>query len=588
MKSKGHIYMANLVMKEMREKGTITIDNAGTYTVPADVKSAILNAPKAFRAGAIGPDFYPDMVIGQATIHPFKSGLWLTIMEQELLKTSPNSSEWSAAYAFYLGYMMHYANDMWTHFYVNEWARGSFPSFEEIRNDSSKALVAIRHVLVETYIDHKVPQTESMEIEAPIDFIYRCFTSVEARAKYVDTNVLSYLLDYRDEVNELSQDSSIRMLDVANYFPSWKTQLDTAIMEWLKVWNKVANDILMDDGGLSQAKEDIEYWAKTYAVEATALPVWLINVGRSLKIVKVAIEEILEPYKEMATEILSEMLYQATGVRIEDLELIIAEFKKMMKQPEIYLNNGVLYKETNITQQIDTQCGNFGSSSSSLYNQTFVPFDQAIKMGRLGVLGADHLNTIMQRFGSSFRFEKQQKTASVNKLFITIKTSTKTWSGTDDNVYFGLVLNNGEVLEYLMDKPGYNDFERGDIDTYTFQLPRTVSYDEISAIQLRKDYIKIEDEWRMASMLVIDAADGFILLNHTSDQLLTGRNKYRFPVTKKTATDITSVDSKVLSHVKSLDVVLPAGQPNYKSWEDCFLKSSNTLWTDFTKKLFQL
>lgn len=588
MKSKGHIYMANLIMKEMKEKGTITIDNIGTYTVPADVKSAILNAPKAFRAGAIGPDFYPDMLIGQATIHPSNSGLWLTIMEQELLKTSRNSSEWSAAYAFYLGYMMHYANDMWTHYYINAWAGGSFPSFADIQNDATSATIAIRHVLVETYIDHKVPQTESMEIEAPIDFIYRCFSSVEARKQYVDTNVLSYLLDYRDEVNELSQDSSIRMLDVANYFPSWKQQLDTAIMEWLKVWNKIANDLLMDDGGMSQAKADLEYWVKTYAIEATALPVWLINIGRSLKIVKVAIEQILEPYKQMAIEVMSEMLYQATGVRIEDVEQLINEFKKMMKQPELYLNNGILYKDKNITQQIDTQCGNFGTSSSSLYNQTFVPFDRAVKMGRLGVLGADHLNTIMQRFDSSFRFTKKQKSESVNKLFITIKTSTKMWSGTDDNVYFGLVLNNGEILEYLMDKPGYNDFERGDVDTYTFTLPRTVCYDEISAIQLRKDYIKVEDEWRMASMLVTDADDGFVLLNNTSGQLLTGRNKYRFPVSKKNASDIASVDSKVLSHVKSLDVVLPPNQPNYKSWEDCFLKSSSALWTNFTTKLFRL
>ena len=65
MKSKGHIYMANLLMKEMKEKGTVTIGNFGTYCIPSDVKNAILAAPKAFRAGAVGPDFYPDMLIGQ-------------------------------------------------------------------------------------------------------------------------------------------------------------------------------------------------------------------------------------------------------------------------------------------------------------------------------------------------------------------------------------------------------------------------------------------------------------------------------------------------------------------------------------------
>ena len=586
MKSKGHIYMANLLMKEMKEKGTVTIGNFGTYCIPSDVKNAILAAPKAFRAGAVGPDFYPDMLIGQATIHPSDSGKWLTIMEQELLKTSKNSAEWNSAYAFYLGYMMHYANDMWTHDYVNGWAGGSFPSFADIQENSESAAIAIRHVLVETYIDNKIPQTESMEIEAPIDFIYRCFSSKEARACYDDQNVLNYLLNYRDEVNELASDSSIRMLDVANYFPSWEKQLDTAIMEWLKTWNKVAKDLLLDDGGMTQAKADLEYWVKTYAIEATALPVWLINAGRALKIVKVAIEAMLEPLKQMAIEVLSQMVYEATGVRIEDVELLLQELKKMMKQPELYLNNGILYEETNITPQIDVQCGNFGKSSSTLYNQTFVPFDRALNMGRLSLMGVENLNTIMQNYGSSVRFVKKQLPAAVNKLNITIKTSSKMWSGTDDNVYFGLMLSSGQVLEYLMDKPGYNDFEMGDKDTYTFQLPRTVCYDEISAIQLRKDYINIDDDWRMESMLVKDAADDFVLCNNTTGQLLTKRNKYTFPVTKKPATDISSVDSKVLSHVYSLDVVLP--ELGYKSWEHCFLKSSDALWTQFTKKLFKL
>lgn len=588
MKSKGHIYMANLIIKEVKEKGTVTIGNAGTYSVPQDVRSAIINAPKAFRAGAIGPDFYPDMLIGQATIHPSNSGVWLEIMEKELLKTSKNSAEWQQAYAFYLGYMMHYANDMWTHYYINAWAKGSFPSFADIKEKPESANIAIRHVLVETYIDHKVPKSESMEIEAPIGFIYRCFSSPEARAKYDDTNVLNYLLKYRDEVTELANDNKIRMLDVANYFPSWEKQLDTAIMEWLKTWHKVAQDCLQDDGGLTQAKADLEYWLKTYAIEATALPVWLINAGRALKIVKVAIEQLMEPLKEMAREVLSDMLYAATGVRIEDLELLLAEFKKMMKQPELYLNNGVLFKDTNVTEQIDVQCGNFGAASSTMYNQTFLAFNRCLNMGRLGVMGAENLNTIMQRYGSSTRFAKKQLPAAVSKLNITIKTSSKMWSGTDDNVYFGLVLNSGEVLEYLMDKPGYNDFEMGDKDTYVFQLPRTVQYNEIKEIQLRKDYIKADDDWRMASILVIDAADGFVLLNDTNGKLLKKRNKYPFPVTRKAATELATIDSKVLSHIFSLDVVLKNGDPNYKSWEDCFLNDHGRLWSEFTTKLFQL
>lgn len=68
MKSKTHIYMANMILKEIKDTGSVSIESFGKYTVPSDIVSAITKYPKAFRAGAVGPDFFPDMIVGQTVI----------------------------------------------------------------------------------------------------------------------------------------------------------------------------------------------------------------------------------------------------------------------------------------------------------------------------------------------------------------------------------------------------------------------------------------------------------------------------------------------------------------------------------------
>lgn len=588
MKSKGHIYMANLIMQELKEKSTVTIVGVKEFSVPEEVRSAILGAPKAFRAGAVGPDFYPDMIDGQMNIHPSNSGRWLEIMEEELSKTSRSSSEWKEAYAFYLGYMMHYANDMWTHDYVNSLSGGSFPGLEDIKKNPLSANIAIRHILIESYIDNKISSAQSMEIEAPIPFVQRCFTSPKARKLYGDMSVIGYLLNFRDEVNQHSQDSTTNMLDIFNYYSSWKSQIDRAILEWFKLWNTIANDFLRDDGGFTQAKEHFSYWLKKYALEATSLPKWFIDLGRAIGVIADSIDIILEPIKLLFKSILSSMLKAATGYSIEDIEKIMELFKKVMKQPELYLNGGILFDEKNMTDKLDKDMGNFGKGGSSYNNQQLLCFDRALNMGRLAVMGVDNLNEIMGRYQNYVRFSKVGMKTSVNKLTITIKTANKLYAGTDDNVYFGLVLNTGNVMEVLLDKRGYNDFERGDKDTYTFTLPRTVMYSEISHIQLRKDYINIDDDWTIASMLVKDTADGFVLLNTTKQLTLQKRRKYTFPVSKKNSTQQLQVDCKVLNHIYSLDVATPPNQPNYKSWENCYLKANDRIWNEFTVPVFKL
>ena len=144
MKSKTHIYMANMILKEIKNTGAVSIESFGKYKLPSDIISAITKYPKAIRAGAVGPDFFPDMIVGQTVIHLSDSGKWLDRMEAELLSMSPNDPVRKEAYAFYLGFHMHYAGDMYGHDYVNGWAKGSFPDMMDAVKDIELAKIIMR------------------------------------------------------------------------------------------------------------------------------------------------------------------------------------------------------------------------------------------------------------------------------------------------------------------------------------------------------------------------------------------------------------------------------------------------------------
>jgi hypothetical protein len=51
-------------------------------------------------------------------------------------------------------------------------------------------------------------------------------------------------------------------------------------------------------------------------------------------------------------------------------------------------------------------------------------------------------------------------------LTVNVRTGDARGAGTDADIYFGLVFDDGTTKEWLLDKEGYNDFERGDNDDY--------------------------------------------------------------------------------------------------------------------------
>ncbi|MCR5458958.1 MAG: zinc dependent phospholipase C family protein [Acetatifactor sp.] len=136
MKSKGHVYMANVMIACLKStECQVTfpgVDGREQYEVSPYVRNCILRYPSFFRAGSVGPDFFPDLIFGQMTIHSTRSGIWIDRMMEELKRLPENTEERQKAVSFYAGYVMHYCGDMFTHDYINGYARGWFPSYGEV------------------------------------------------------------------------------------------------------------------------------------------------------------------------------------------------------------------------------------------------------------------------------------------------------------------------------------------------------------------------------------------------------------------------------------------------------------------------
>ena len=175
-KTKTHGYSANLLLKDA-EDGKLTVDGV-EYTMPDEYKTALEKYPDSFRAGVLGPDFYPDMLTGQSYIHPYDPdsgtgvGDWLKLLVEGVNNMTPGSDDRYNALAFTLGMAVHYAGDMFGHDFINAFAGGAYPAYADAVHDQEKLFYIIRHMAEETKMDsligNRLGQTG---VDAPDKFI---------------------------------------------------------------------------------------------------------------------------------------------------------------------------------------------------------------------------------------------------------------------------------------------------------------------------------------------------------------------------------------------------------------------------------
>ncbi|WP_265443424.1 PLAT/LH2 domain-containing protein [Acetivibrio straminisolvens] len=102
------------------------------------------------------------------------------------------------------------------------------------------------------------------------------------------------------------------------------------------------------------------------------------------------------------------------------------------------------------------------------------------------------------------------RVTTITGLMVTIKTSSDFGSGTDGDVIFKMETTQGNV-EHVLDKSFYNDFERGDLDTYPFQIRNPIDYNEIKNFYIRK---RGGSDWKPEHITVCDRRTGICLAHH--------------------------------------------------------------------------
>ncbi len=133
-------------------------------SVPAAVRDAVLIQKPYYRMGNVGPDAFPDILVGQSVIHPgithhdhghetangFGTSDWLAhLMTRAAALQEP--LERQKAIAFVHGFLGHAAADVFAHSYVNTYVGDVFSL------DDGNTEAELRHIMLEDYIQKKTP-----------------------------------------------------------------------------------------------------------------------------------------------------------------------------------------------------------------------------------------------------------------------------------------------------------------------------------------------------------------------------------------------------------------------------------------------
>lgn len=119
------------------------------YRVAPEIANALLRNPQAYRAGHVGPDAFPDLIVGQTTAHPGTEGGWQT--DDWLRWMLRHRRDGGKEMAFAYGYLGHAAGDVFAHTYVNAYAGGAFDLLD------GEQEVERRHVALEEFIERHTP-----------------------------------------------------------------------------------------------------------------------------------------------------------------------------------------------------------------------------------------------------------------------------------------------------------------------------------------------------------------------------------------------------------------------------------------------
>ena len=594
-KTKTHGYSANLLLKDVKN-GYVTIDGA-SYTIPEEYKTALLAYPKAFRAGVLGPDFYPDMLTGQSYIHPYdaKAGVgvgdWLMELVNGVNSLPYNSNARKEALAFTLGMAIHFAGDQFGHDFINAFAGGAYPAYADAVQDEDKLYYIIRHMAEETYMDSLIgDKLDDTRVDAPENFILSTWIyngtanagPAEIYSKYSGGMMYQYkyLVELRQKLYNYAEKNRYSiwppMPQIVQYLDAWIADLDTATYQLVVAFDKIAQDFLTGVEGKSDIQivtDRLNDWLKDYGKYASPTPDFLGKIADAFKesqewvLKELGLEDITEKWKEFKNTLISNMVLWGLAQAGIDVNYYAESMKDAKKALEEHGGSTADFEE------FKTYMDAFENDAES-----FDAFYNTLLMGRLILMGPDNLKSFFSKYKVASTFSNTTGQIMMDEFKISIETGHGNGEGTDDNVIIDVYEGNKWLTSKLLDISGEDDFEAGKWGEYYVELPKKISpanlrvalrVEKNSSLDLIHPSWTANDAWITCRCLGVDVLGGQKVLPQHVDFDTFGEQKWlQFKVDANSLTYDTALNPTVISYMKSND--------NSTQW----VNTENILWNN--------
>ena len=542
MKSKAHIYMANLIMDEIKKNGRVKIGET-EYAVPTKVFEVIDKYPNFVRAGSVGPDFFPDLLVGQMVIHSKESGEFLKLMWDELT-TMKEGTDYDQAFAFYLGFTLHYACDMFSHYYINKYAGGFFPSFSIFTDNGvsysqkkEAAYIILKHITLESYMDNKIKDLET-SMNIPKKYLMRCFGTIESwqRINSIVYNNPNIEPSGFNLLHGMVKEYSDALKSSKNIVSKKSQELQERIDVWMTEWqNFVVQSVAgkgreYDFSRIEKIIRKVDISGDGIDLVQAFIYLHQISHGPLPIIHKILTGKYLDPMYWIGQGVQLGVYQTTLKIIYESIGRKDAVPKSKEKCKEEFRNiildaitdsekliNSSLFEGYN-TDHFDKEWGNFGEAKDC-QSQTFNVFRHCLNMGKLCLVGNNNLIKIGEKYkpkqiplgfkdGSNI-FKDGVLTHKVSKIKVKIKVADEYRAGTDYDTHLKVIHKNG-YTKYYIDSKG-NDLERGHEYTYQIIFDYSIALNDFKEFELGCDYTLHSAEFIIDGIVITDIDSDVVL-----------------------------------------------------------------------------
>ena len=582
-----HVNSADLILLELQRSAAWNGGRAGigvnlpygstnvySYEIPSEYQEALFEYPDAFRAGSMGPDFYPDILTGQGYIHPYDadkkigSGEWITLLCNSVNMLPKDSPERKKALAFTLGFMLHFCGDMFGHDFINMFAGGTYPLLSEVNyvdGTDQNLNIILSHMSEETYMDSLVNwdfynQLGYLNIAAPVQFVADTLVfngnvnngPATIFGKYGSVPVqYEYLINLRMELFEKAEKwrPSIdpAYTTAVKYLDAWIKDLDDATYALVGCFDNMARRMVTEKNPSTTGivTEELKAWVDSYGkyitpapdimIDGITFPKDILNMITSA----IGLDEFVQDIEEWMLEQVESLALSALG--FTGLDKVIDEYKDRMSNPQVQLDHedNPFRQDTDnfaefkiymdryaLEQQMLSGVSMFdlifGSDRGALDNaldSDLEAFYNTLVMFKLILMGPDNFKSFISKFAGVDQDSYQKNPANLvaTTLELKMKTGNSGHGGTDDNIYALILRKKGNGYEVirnkLLDISNHNDFEAGKTDTYLVELGQPVRLDEIEILIEQESTGTAASAWNFAGVEITPYHAGIKLMD---------------------------------------------------------------------------